>query len=212
MRSVIITLHSPSHRGTLDLELPAEVPVQNLLPALVGALQLPTSDGRGWPIGYQLVYEAQKRALYDREMLMDAGVVTGDVLTLTSSAAPMPGVSTAASAAHPGPSVVLRCASGAVIALDNFGKTELVLGRFDTRRGHAPDIDLSEEPGGETVSRSHALLRRQGGQWTLEAVSTKNVTQVGGTSLVPGQSCPLKSRDVIKLGAVELMFEVGRAS
>jgi hypothetical protein len=211
MRSVIVTVHSPSHRGTLDLELPAEVPVKSLLPALVGALQLPAVDGRGWPVAYQLVYEAQKRPLYDREMLLDAGVVTGDVLSLSSSAAPMPGASAAASVGHAGTSVVLRCASGAVIALDNFSKRELVIGRYDPRRGQSPDIDLSEEPGGETVSRSHAMLRRQGGQWVLVAVSTKNVTQVGATSLAPGQNWPLKARDVIKLGAVELVFETGRS-
>jgi hypothetical protein len=34
MTSLIITLHSPGPRGTLDLELPDDVEIQHLLPLL----------------------------------------------------------------------------------------------------------------------------------------------------------------------------------
>jgi pSer/pThr/pTyr-binding forkhead associated (FHA) protein len=97
-----------------------------------------------------------------------------------------------------------------VIALDNYGKPELSLGRYDARTGECPDIDLSEEPAGSTVSRSHALLRKQGSQWTLISLSTKNSTHVGNTRITPHQSRLLKSGDVITLGGAELVFETGR--
>jgi pSer/pThr/pTyr-binding forkhead associated (FHA) protein len=104
---------------------------------------------------------------------------------------------------------VLRCESGATIALDNFSKTELTIGRYDARSGKSPDIDLSEETDGNTVSRPHALLRNQDDQWYLLPISTTNTTRVGNAKLTPQQSWPLQPGDVVILGLVRLIFEVG---
>ena len=227
MTSLIVTLHSPSPRGTLDLELPGEVPLRNLLPELVRVLQLPPADGAGRPITYQLVHQAQRRPLREAETLLGAGIVTGDVLSLVGTAPQMHTAPGGASGGRWGASALhfdwaqykrqgsgqalLRCASGMVIALDNYGKPELTVGRYDARTGKAPDIDLSEEPASNTVSRSHALLRKQGPQWVLVPLSTRNPTRVGKTRLAPQQPRPLKQGDVITLGGVRLVFEVGRS-
>jgi len=210
MNTLIITLHSPSPRGALDLELPGDVSLQNLLPELVRALQLPPTDGAGQPIAYQLVHQTRGRPLRETDTLLDAGVGTGDVLSLASTASQIGTAPGSSSSGGLGTSALLRNASGMVIALDNYGKAELTIGRYDTRTGKSPDIDLSEEPSGNTVSRSHALLRKQGHQWVLVPLSTRSTTQVGNTPLVPQQSWPLKSGDVITLGAVRLVFETGR--
>jgi pSer/pThr/pTyr-binding forkhead associated (FHA) protein len=94
-----------------------------------------------------------------------------------------------------------------VFALDNYGKQELTLGRYDARTGESPDIDLSEEPNGNTVSRPHALLRQQGAQWMLIPVSTKNPTTIDGIQIPQGRPHPLHHGNVITLGDVDLIFE-----
>ena len=98
-----------------------------------------------------------------------------------------------------------------VIALDNYGKPELTVGRYDIRTGKSPDIDLSEYPAGNTVSRSHALLRKQGPQWILVSLSTRNPTRVGKTRLAPQQPRPLKPGDAITFGGVRFVFEVSHS-
>jgi len=206
MSSVIITLQSSLLQVAIDLELPGEVVLRSLLPELVRALRLPPTDGAGKPVVYQLVHQAQKRPLRETETLLSAGVVTGDVLSLASTAPGGPDKT------RPAASALLRCPSGTVIALDNYGKAELTIGRYDARIGKSPDIDLSEEPRGNTVSRSHALLRKQGNRWILVALSTKNPTWVGNTLLTPQQPRPLTTGDVIALGGVKLVFEAGRPS
>lgn len=203
MSSIIITLQSSHQRAAMDLELPGDVPLQDLLPALLQALQLSPTDAKGWPIPYQLVHQKQQRPLRPTETLLNAGVVTGDVLFLKGGAVPGPGDVGLRSMTR------LRSPSGMVVVLDNYGKTELTIGRYDARTGKSPDIDLSGEPHGNTVSRSHALLRRQGNQWILVALSPRSTTLVGNTQIAPQQSHPLKPGDVITLGAVRLVFEVG---
>jgi pSer/pThr/pTyr-binding forkhead associated (FHA) protein len=105
---------------------------------------------------------------------------------------------------------LLRSQSGLVIALDNYGKSELSVGRYDARTGKSPDIDLSEEPHGNTVSRAHAQLRQQGQQWVLVPLSNKSPTYVGNILLNPQQPRTLKPGDVITLGNLQLTFETGR--
>lgn len=208
MSTVVITLDSPFLRRTIDLELPGKVALRNLLPELVHALQLPAVDSMRRPIVYQLIH--QQRPLRETESLLEAGVVTGDTLSLVS-ASQIGTTSGGTGVGHLGASALLRCPSGMVIALDNYGKPELTIGRYDARTGKTPDIDLSGEPEGNTVSRSHALLRKHGNQWVLIPLSAKNITRIGLAQLAPQQVQPLKSGDRITLGAVGLVFEAGHA-
>ena len=212
MSYVIITLQSSLLRGTIDLELPGQVPLQNLLPELVRVLQLPSADGAGQPIAYQLVHQARQRPLRETETLSSTGVVTGDVLSLVSTASQIGVGPGGPSGGGFGTSALLRCESGMVIALDNYGKAELTIGRYDAHTGKSPDIELSEEPSGNTVSRSHALLRKQGNQWILVPLSIRSPTQVGNAPLAPQQPWSLKPGDIITLGGVKLVFEASRPS
>jgi uncharacterized ubiquitin-like protein YukD len=206
MSSITITLQSSLLQVSIDLELPDEVTLHNLLPDLVRALKLPSVDNTGRPIAYQIIHQARNRSLHGDDTLQGTGIVTGDVLSLVSTSLPAGAVPPGWSSNTQGNSALLRCASGKVIALDNYGKPELTVGRYDVRTGKSPDIDLSKEPAGDTVSRSHALLRKQGSQWTLMPLSARNPTQVGGTRLAPQQPHLLNSGDVIALGAVKLTF------
>jgi hypothetical protein len=61
-----------------------------------------------------------------------------------------------------------------------------------------------------TVSRQHALLKLSApGVWSLEAMANVRAgTHLGGAEVRPGQPLPLRSRDQIKLGEVNLTYYV----
>lgn len=201
MPAVVITLQSPQLLGSKDLELPDDVPMSQLLPALVQVL------GRefGLPPGH---YQLARRSyvLRDHEMLSDVPIIRGDILRLYPARV-------AASQAGPGHGAVhylsssnLTTPNGRIIALNSFGKNELLIGRYDPRTQQVPDIDLSDEPQGDTVSRAHALLRRQDDQWFIVPTVTLNPTKVGNAVVQPQQSHLLKAGDVIALGDIRLTF------
>lgn len=75
------------------------------------------------------------------------------------------------------------------------------------RLGRGPGkVDLTALTGSDSVSRHHATLRCLGGQWSIEAVSETNPTQVNGAPLPRGQQIALAAGDTITLGEVELVF------
>jgi MinD-like ATPase involved in chromosome partitioning or flagellar assembly len=73
MSTLTVTIHSPFLSDGIDLELPANVPVGELMPTLVEALHLPAND-------YCLI--CRLGPLDDGETLLIAQVLTGEVLTL----------------------------------------------------------------------------------------------------------------------------------
>jgi hypothetical protein len=103
-------------------------------------------------------------------------------------------------------SATLRFVTGAPVMLDRLGKTELLIGRRDSQSPQQPDIDLSIMPDGDTVSRTHARLLKQGEQWILLPLSSRNGTFIGGTPIPPNQPYVLRSGDVIGFGAVRCVF------
>ena len=56
-------------------------------------------------------------------------------------------------------------------------------------------------------SRRHAEIRPDAGGWTLFDLDSTNGVRVNGRAI--GPSARLSSGDVIGIGAVELVFEVG---
>jgi WXG100 protein secretion system (Wss), protein YukD len=78
-----VTLILPSG-GTQTAEVPDDVPVKDLLPELVSALELPTTGPDGRAMGYRVDSKALGRELKDTETLTDAGVPENDRLMLTA--------------------------------------------------------------------------------------------------------------------------------
>ncbi len=70
--------------GTQTAEVPDDVPVRELLPELVSALELPTTGPDGRPMGYRIDSKALGRELQEDETLQDAGVPDEDRLMLTA--------------------------------------------------------------------------------------------------------------------------------
>ena len=70
--------------GARNAEVPDDVPMQELLPELVSALELPTVGPDGRPMGYRVDSKALGRELTESETLADADVPEGDRLIITA--------------------------------------------------------------------------------------------------------------------------------
>ncbi len=98
----------------------------------------------------------------------------------------------------------LRAATGQEFALT---APDLVIGRSDPVRGHAPDVDLLPLDPSQTVSRRHARIAHRDGHGYIEDLNAFNRTKVNGEELTPHQEVELHSGDHLRLGNVELMYE-----
>jgi pSer/pThr/pTyr-binding forkhead associated (FHA) protein len=207
METIVVTVNIPSLNRVVDLEVSADVPLWQLLPPMTSGLKLPHPQRAGQPLIYQLTLSRDdtQRPIGQNETLLEAGVLTGDYLTLTQTGAP---AAPAMPVLRAGPTALLRTQAGQVIVLDNYGQTELRIGRYDARTGQSPEIELSDDPDGKTVSRSHARLSKRGEQWTLTAVSSSSPTYVNQQPLKPQESQVLKPKDQIRLGDVNIIFEI----
>ncbi len=78
-----ITLVLPSG-GTRNAEIPADVPIKELIPELATTLELPTVGPDGRPVSYRLDSKALGRELQEDETLEEAGVPEDDRLMITA--------------------------------------------------------------------------------------------------------------------------------
>jgi serine/threonine protein kinase len=85
---------------------------------------------------------------------------------------------------------------------------DLIVGRRDPQRGVTPDVDLLALDHQQTVSRRHARFTRRGGRYFIEDLNAYNRTRVNGLPLVPHQEHELHHGDTVRLGNVELRFEI----
>jgi len=85
---------------------------------------------------------------------------------------------------------------------------DTIIGRSDPSRGYHPDIDLISLDPAQTVSRRHARLTRHSGRFFVEDLHAFNRTRVNGLPLVPHQEVELHADDILRLGNVELRFEL----
>lgn len=100
---------------------------------------------------------------------------------------------------------VLASATGATFVLS---APDVIVGRSDPQRGLRPDVDLLALDPSQTVSRKHARFTRRTGHFYVEDMNAFNRTRVNGVQLVPHQEAEIHSGDVLRLGNVELRFEV----
>ncbi|MGH2484862.1 MAG: serine/threonine protein kinase [Ktedonobacterales bacterium] len=85
---------------------------------------------------------------------------------------------------------------------------EMVVGRSDPQRGTRPDVDLLALDPAQTVSRRHARFARRAGHYYIEDLNAFNRTRVNGAQLIPHQEVEIQTGDALRLGNVELHFEV----
>jgi len=83
MAEILVTIVLPNG-GARQAEMPGDIQVRDLLPELIGLLQLPTIGPDGRPMGYRLDSKALGRELSEDETLELAGVPESDRLILTA--------------------------------------------------------------------------------------------------------------------------------
>lgn len=86
-------------------------------------------------------------------------------------------------------------------------KSPFLIGRKSVVDGIHPDLDLSYYDT-QFVSRCHAQISQQGGQYVLIDLGSANGTFVNGGRLAPHTPQALRSGDRITIGKVHLMFRV----
>jgi len=133
----------------------------------------------------------------------------GAVLTPAQAQAAAPAPAEPVMAPPPpsaGPRLVV-VASGAEILLA--AKDELLVGREDPVSGVFPDVDLTPH-GGEDggVSRRHAHILIEGGNYFIEDLNSTNSTSVNKQRLTPRTRQPLKDGDEIRFGRVALILKI----
>lgn len=94
---------------------------------------------------------------------------------------------------------------GADFALE--GKTEYLIGREDPVSNIYPDIDLTPHNGEDYgVSRMHAKIYAQGGQYQVEDLNSTNFTYVNRQKLTAKTPTTIKDGDELRFGKVEATF------
>ena len=138
-------------------------------------------------------------------------VATADAgMTPAAPAAPAPDYSdaSAAPAAPYAPATSARLTlkeDGAEFQLA--GKSEYLIGREDPVSNIYPDIDLTPHKGEDYgVSRMHAKILQQGGQYLVEDLNSTNFTYVNRQKLTAKTPTPIKDGDELRFGKVEATF------
>ncbi|MBN1933979.1 MAG: FHA domain-containing protein [Anaerolineae bacterium] len=86
---------------------------------------------------------------------------------------------------------------------------EMLIGRADLDLGFRPDVDLGEEPGVETVvSRRHAKMIAQRGQFAVQDLGSTCGTRLDGREIPVGAQVPVKPGQHLWLGGYTLAFDV----
>lgn len=87
--------------------------------------------------------------------------------------------------------------------------TESNIGRWDADGGIFPDVDLDQDDPEAKVSRRHARIVHQSGQYLLEDLGSTNGTFINrGRRLLPGSRHALSNGDEIIVGKTFLKFVV----
>jgi len=83
---------------------------------------------------------------------------------------------------------------------------ETIVGRTDPLDGIYPDIDLTAHDAATGVSRRHAAIHEQGGQWFVKDLNSTNYTVVNRQRMNPDQDFLLGDGDEIRFGRVATVF------
>ena len=86
-------------------------------------------------------------------------------------------------------------------------ESEILIGRRDDSSGVFPQVDLTPYGAAEKgVSRRHARIVFSNDELMIEDVGSVNGTFLNGHRIVPYQSVPLSSGDVVQLGTLILQI------
>jgi pSer/pThr/pTyr-binding forkhead associated (FHA) protein len=99
-------------------------------------------------------------------------------------------------------------ASGAEIPLP--AAKEILIGREDPVSGVYPDVDMTPHEGEEGgISRRHARLIVEGGNYFVEDLDSTNFTFVNKQKLAPKTRQAVKDGDEVRFGRVTTVLRTG---
>ncbi len=202
MWRVIVHVKHQQQSG-VDVEVPAEIPLQHLAGLLTEALQWNSSG-----VNQQANYIVQE-------------IFSGTSLPLQSSFAELglwDGTHLLFEQIINNDSVTVPCVQPAFLVSESGRRYSLFhpvhrLGRSPSSGSNdAGLIDLKPEPQSQTVSRHHADICYEQGNWVLRCLpNAQNPTLCNNSPLTASQSYALADGDWIQLAAVKLRFQtIGR--
>lgn len=104
---------------------------------------------------------------------------------------------------------IIRSPENAVISLPGH-QQEYLIGRRDPTIDSFPDVDLVPYGGEEGgVSRRHARIIQENGQFFVEDLNSVNYTFVNRQKLEPGVARAIRDGDEIRLGRIILIVKIG---
>ena len=109
-----------------------------------------------------------------------------------------------AAAPAPAPNLGMRHVGSGQVLLFEAGRNEFLVGRPDPVTGTQPEINLGPFDTNRTLSRRHAKIVRDGSLYSVREEVGTNGTFVNGERIKPGVSVPLKAKDRVRFGSIEV--------
>lgn len=82
------------------------------------------------------------------------------------------------------------------------------IGRRSPADGVYPDVDLTDFDHDSYISRRHAQIIRENGQFFFEDLGSSNGSYLNGELMVKGSRKLLNESDLLKLGKTEVIFSI----
>jgi uncharacterized ubiquitin-like protein YukD len=205
MTAVVITVHD-GKGGVRDLELPGDIPVSGLGPAIAQAIQHPDLPDDGTQVKIVLKFKDTHDVISLDKSLEHAGVVHGDQLQLLLKEIPLDLAESDICLRFSGPGFVHH--SGEAFA---FQGSNILIGRVDRSQGvvsRVLGVDLTnlEDPEDHSVSRRHAQVLLREGAYLLQDLKSTNGTKINSRTVPSDTRLPLKHGDEVQIGDIVLFF------
>ncbi len=199
MENIAVTFkHFSDEALTVDLSLPLQVPVGELLPPLIQRLGWAEESNFELSSEWRLVLQETGEIIYSQQTLGEMGVLPGDILLLESAKghfrpdANFPKVDAKGR--------VLVSVDGTIFLLKS---ARVLIGRPDPGMGLFPadvGVDLTNLDKDAISSRRHAQLLLQDRVYVIRDLGSKHGTYVNGQKLGPGERKILEDGDCIQIG------------
>jgi FHA domain-containing protein/double zinc ribbon protein len=185
-------------------------PLSGAVPVAVSAAPQPAPSVAPAPAGSEACPSCGSLNPAGESFCSNCGSMLG--ATAAATVAPAPAASPAPVAPVMAPAPVVLSARLIVEAdnqeFDLSGKDTIQIGREDAVSNIFPDVDLTPHGGEEGgVSRMHARIFVENGQYMLEDENSTNFTFLNRQKLTAKTPAPLHDNDEIKLGRILLRFK-----